>query len=193
MIRRAHVADVPHFGQIINDCAEYGLMLPRSLESLYENVRDFHVAVADDGDAERIVGVCGLGVVWANLAEVYALVVAPDQRGKGVGRQLVERCVEEAAQLGVRRLMTLTYEQAFFDRLGFSVVDRQRLPLKVWSECVRCPKNQACDEIAMIRELEHVPEATAPKPSAPPADRYVIPITLSVGGRRTALPPIEGD
>lgn len=192
MIRRAHVADVPAFGKLINDAAEFGLMLPRSYESLYENLRDFHVAI-DDTDRGRVVGVCGLGVVWANLAEIYALVVAPDQRGKGLGRRLAEHCVAEAEQLGVRKLMTLTYEQTFFEKLGFTVVDRQQLPLKVWSECVRCPKNQACDEIAMIRELTHVPEVTAPQPETPPPDRYVIPLTLSVGRARAALPPLEGD
>ncbi|MFW6058637.1 MAG: N-acetyltransferase [Phycisphaeraceae bacterium] len=190
MIRRAHVADVPALGKLINDAAEYGLMLPRSMGALYENVRDYHVALDEQ---DEIVGVCGLGIVWANLAEVYALVVAPDQRGKGLGRQLVQACIDEAHTLGIRRLMTLTYEKAFFEKLGFSVVDRQRLPLKVWSECVRCPKNQACDEIAMIRELTDVPEVSAPQPQAPPTDEYVIPLTLSAKRRHAALPPVEGD
>jgi len=190
MIRRAHVADVPALGKLVNDAAEFGLMLPRSLESLYENLRDYHVAVDDGGD---VVGVCGLGVVWANLAEVYALVVDPSQRGKGLGKQLVRHCIEEAEQLGLLRLMTLTYEKAFFEKLGFTVVDRQQLPLKVWSECVRCPKNQACDEIAMVLELSHVPEVSAPRPQAPPPDEYVIPLTLSAKRRQAALPPVEDD
>ncbi len=202
-IRRAHVADVPTISKLINDAAEYGLMLPRSLGSLYENVRDYHVAVeaveegADNSEGaageERVVGVCGLGIVWANLAEVYALVVAPDQRGKGLGGRLVQACVDEARELGIRKLMTLTYEKRFFERAGFAVVDRQQLPLKVWSECVRCPKNQACDEIAMIRELPEVPQVSAPRPQAPPADAYVIPLTLSATRRQAALPPMEGD
>ena len=67
--------------------------------------------------------------------------------------------VDEAEQLGIRKLMTLTYEQAFFERCGFGVVDRQTLPLKVWSECVRCPKNQRCDEIAMTLDLEPIEAA----------------------------------
>ena len=128
-IRRATVADVPAMGQIINDCAEFGLMLPRSLSALYENVREFYVAQ----ESGEVVGVCGLSVVWANLAEVCALAVSPSQRGKGLGRKLVEACIEEARALGVRTIMSLTYERAFFEKLGFGVVDRQNLPLKVWS------------------------------------------------------------
>lgn len=197
MIRRAQITDVPVIAKIINDCAEYGIMLPRSLASLYEKVRDYQVAVDDGG---RVVGVCGLSVLWANLAEVYALAVTPDQRGKGVGRKLVEAVVEEARQLGIRRVMSLTYERAFFEKLGFGVVDRQTLPLKVWSECVRCPKNQACDEIAMVRVLD-VPEISAPKPEAPPRSEYIIPLTTSAATpgmatpprRAAALPPEEGD
>ncbi|MEX0654965.1 MAG: N-acetyltransferase [Phycisphaeraceae bacterium] len=187
MIRRAHIADVPAMAQIINDCAEYGLMLPRSLASLYENVRDFHVAIDDDAG---VVGVCGLAVVWANLAEVYALAVSPTCRGRGLGRQLVLTCVDEAEELGVKRLMTLTYEQAFFQKLGFAVIDRQQLPLKVWSECVRCPKNQACDEIAMVRVIEDVPELNVPRPAAPPADQYIVPTVTRL---RVGMPPVEDD
>ena len=162
-------------GRIINDCAEFGLMLPRSMSSLYENVREFHVADLDG----KVIGVCGLSVVWANLAEVCALAVSADQRGLGIGRKLVEACIEEARALGVRTIMSLTYERAFFEKLGFTVVDRQKLPLKVWSECVRCPKNQACDEIAMTHVLEDVPDLSAPKPAVPPADKYVVPTVRS--------------
>lgn len=189
MIRRAQIADVPAATKIINDAAEYGLMLPRSLASMYENIRDFHVAV--DPDTGAVVGVCGLQIVWANLAEVYALAVEPSARGRGIGRRLVEACIEEAGALGIKRLMTLTYQRPFFDRLGFEVVDRQQLPLKVWSECVRCPKNQACDEIAMIRVLAEVTEIKGSEPQAPPADEYVVPVTLRTtrGAVRTPETP----
>ena len=187
-IRRATVADVPAMGQIINDCAEFGLMLPRSMSSLYENVREFYVA-EDEG---KVVGVGGLSVVWANLAEVCALAVEPGQRGKGVGRKITEACIEEARALGIRTIMTLTYERAFFEKLGFSVVDRQKLPLKVWSECIRCPKNQACDEIAMTRVLEDVPDLGVPKPSEPPADKYVLPVIRAMKNGRP-MPPEDDD
>ncbi len=177
MIRRAGIQDVPAVSSIINGCAEYGLMLHRSLAFLYEHLRDFHVAV----EAGRVVGVCGLNIVWANIAEVYSLAVAADFRGRGLGKRLVLSCVDEAEELGIPRLMTLTYEREFFARLGFKVVDRQELPLKVWSECVRCSKNQACDEIAMIRTLEDVPEPVIPAPApVPAAGEYEVPVVLSV-------------
>ncbi|HEX7009748.1 MAG TPA: N-acetyltransferase [Phycisphaeraceae bacterium] len=193
-IRRAQIADVPAMGKIINDCAEFGLMLPRSLASLYENVRDYQVAVAFDSQGgQRVVGVCGLAIVWANLAEVYALAVAPEYRGRGIGKRLVQAVIDEARELGIRKLMTLTYERAFFEKLGFGIIDRQQLPMKVWSECVRCPKNQACDEIAMLRVLKDVPELVVPQPAAP-AKPVSMPVLLTSSARRpAALPPEEGD
>lgn len=147
MIRPAQIEDVPAIGKIINDCAEYGLMLHRSPTYLYEHLRDFHVAEK----ASTVVGVSGLKIAWSNLVEVYALAVAPDHRGQGLGKQLTQACLDEADHMGIAKVMTLTYEEAFFRRLGFDIVDRQTLPLKVWSECAACPKNERCDEIAMIR------------------------------------------
>lgn len=166
--------------RIINDCAEFGQMLHRSLSHLYEHVRDFHVAVSDDG---KVIGCCGLSIVWANLAEVYSLAVAPGYRGQGLGRSLVQACIDESRRLGIHQLMTLTYEQAFFARLGFEVIDRQRLPLKVWSECLRCSKNQACDEIAMVLEHADLPDLSPPPSmeSVYGEGRYEVPVTLTVG------------
>lgn len=174
MIRRAAIADVPSIGRIINDAAEYGLMLHRSQSYLYEHVRDFCVAEHED----EVVGVCGLNIVWADLAEIYALAVDRLHRGKGVGRKLVEACVGEAIQLGIARLMTLTYEQSFFERLSFLIIDRQELPHKVWSQCVHCLKNHACDEIAMIRTL--IDKANAPDTLIEPDEEYDVPIQVRV-------------
>ncbi len=178
MIRKAQVADVPAMSEIINYYAEYGLMLPRSLSALYENVRDFHVAIRDD----QVVGTCGLAVVWANLAEIYSLAVQSTYRKQGMGRQLADACLAEARQLGIRKVMVLTYEQAFFTNLGFTLIDRQKLPLKVWNECIRCPKKKACDEIAMIRTLDEVPELQVPRPeNAADAGQYTVPIVRKNG------------
>ncbi len=183
MIRHAVTRDVPAMGKIINDCAEYGQMLHRSQSYLYEHVREFHVAEHRD----QVVGVCGLGIVWANLAEVYALAVIPPARGRGWGKHLVHACIDEARKLGIRKLMTLTYEDRFFSACGFETLDREKLPLKVWSDCVRCSKNQACDEIAMIRVLEDVADVAPEQP--PVTERVDVPVTLEVRPGRVAQRP----
>ena len=133
-------------------------MLFKSLADLYEHLRDFAVYEGDDGE---LLGCVGLALIWADLAEVRSLAVNESARGQGIGTRLVEWCLDEARRLGIRRVMSLTYERRFFERLGFDVVERESLPLKVWTDCVRCPKHDQCDEIAMVRTLADVPVVTA--------------------------------
>jgi amino-acid N-acetyltransferase len=136
---------------LINYYAERGWMLHRSLESVYDSLREFQVAQDPQG---QVIGCVAVDIFWADLAEVKSLAVAPDHRGKGLGSRLLEAAVQDARQLGVKRLFALTYEKDFFLRYGFEIVDRQSLPEKVWRECIACPKADACDEIAVIRTLE---------------------------------------
>lgn len=166
-IRPATIHDVPAIQAIVNSHAELGKMLFKSLAQLYETIRDFAVCEIDG----EVVGCVGVAVIWADLAEVRSLAVKDGFQGRGIGRRLTEWCVEEARRLGIRRLMSLTYEQIFFEKLGFVVVEKDTLPLKVWSDCVRCPKRHGCDEIAMVRVLEDVPAVAAP--AAAPTPRGV--------------------
>jgi amino-acid N-acetyltransferase len=167
MIRPATIHDVPRMQEVINSHAELGKMLFKSYAQLYESLRDFGVYEIDG----QIVGCAALTIIWADLAEIRSLAVDEEVRGRGIGSQLVEWTVSEARRLGIRRLMALTYEQRFFEKLGFEVVAKETLPLKVWSDCVRCPKNEGCDEIAVVRVL---PDVESPAlPAAPPTPRGV--------------------
>src|SRR5580765_573557 len=117
MIRQATVHDVSRISEIINSHAELGRMLFKSYAQLYEDLRDFAV-FEEDG---KVLGCCALTIIWADLAEVRSLAVDDRYRGRGIGRRLVEWSVEEARRLGINRIMSLTYEQTFFEKLDFSV------------------------------------------------------------------------
>jgi amino-acid N-acetyltransferase len=178
MIRSATIHDVPVIQGIINSHAELGKMLFKSYAQLYDRLRDLAVCELDG----EVVGCVGLAIIWADLAEIRSLAVAPKHIGRGIGRRLTEWCIDEARRLQIRKLMALTYEQTFFEKLGFVVVPKESLPLKVWSDCVNCPKRDGCDEIAMVRELLEVPMSLIP--AAPPTPHGVsIPV----------LPTIEED
>jgi amino-acid N-acetyltransferase len=156
MIRSARIADVPEIHGLITMFAERGLMLFRSQTELYESIRSF--MVYEKGG--RVVGCCALDVLWKDMAEVRSLAVDPTCHGDGIGSKLVHAAMEEAHRLGVPKVLSLTYRQAFFERLGFKVVERKALPHKVWTACVTCPKQSCCDEIPMLYESEW-PEASA--------------------------------
>ncbi len=150
VIRTAQVDDIPAMRDLITGYAEHGRMLFRSLADLYASVRDFKVA--EQGG--EVVGCCALQVYWQDLAEIKSLAVREDLKGRGVGRALVEAALSEAQQLRIRRVFTLTLEPGFFERCGLAQVETESLPLKVWSDCVNCPKQDQCDEIAMAVELD---------------------------------------
>lgn len=158
MMRPARITDVPEIQAIINSHAELGKMLFKSFAQLYEHLRDFAVYELDG----KVVGCVANTIIWADLTEVRSLAVHRDYIGRGIGRKLVQWCIDDCRKIGVRKLMALTYEQAFFEKLGFVVVEKESLPLKVWTDCVVCPKRDGCDEIAMVCELTDVPHIQAP-------------------------------
>jgi len=152
MLRKARIGDVKIIHRMINYSAEKGEMLPRSLMDIYGSLRDFFVHIDENSGA--VTGVCAMNIIWENLAEVRSLYVDEAHRSKGIGRRLVEACISEAITLQLFKVFTLTYKQAFFEKMGFKSVDRRTLSEKIWSDCFKCPKYpDFCDEVAMIIEL----------------------------------------
>lgn len=149
MIRSARIADVPQIHSLITLFAERGLMLFRSPTELYEQIRGFLVYEQDG----RIVGCCALEILWKDMAEVRSLAVDPAAQGAGIGGKLVWAAIQEARRLGIPQVLSLTYRQSFFERLGFKVVGKKALPHKVWTDCIRCPKQACCDEIPMLYDM----------------------------------------
>jgi len=148
-VRPATVVDAGAIYALINAYAERDRMLFRSLADIYENLQAFLVA---DLHGE-VCGCCALEIIWADLAEIKSLAVHANHHAKGIGQALVTGAIERAGRLGVPRVFALTLEQKFFVRQGFDIVDKDQLPMKVWSDCARCPKQQNCDEIAVLKLL----------------------------------------
>jgi amino-acid N-acetyltransferase len=148
-VRSAKISDVKAINALISSYAEVDRMLFRSLADIYENLQTFIVAELD----ETIVGCCALEVIWSDLAEIKSLAVDGAYMGKGIGVRLVTAAVEQAAKLGVPKVFALTLEPVFFEKSGFEIVEKETLPMKVWSDCARCPKQQNCDEIAVIKKV----------------------------------------
>ena len=149
-IRNARIADAKAIAALINCYAEHDKMLFRSLADIYENLQTFTVAEAEG----EVVGCCSLEVVWADLAELKSLAVTPTRTGTGIGRLLVTATLEQARRLGIAKVFALTLEPRFFEKMGFKVLEKDDLPMKVWSDCARCTKQQNCDETALVKLIE---------------------------------------
>lgn len=149
MIRKARIEDVKKIHSLINISSSNGEMLARPLGELYDNLRDYFI-YEENGE---IIGTGAFHICWEDLAEIRSLCVAESSRKKGVGRMLVDACIEEARQYRIGKIFLLTYKVDFFEKCGFHVTDKKIFPQKIWSDCIRCAKFPECDEIAMIREI----------------------------------------
>lgn len=149
MVHQATISDIPRIQKILEYYANQGLLLPRALSDLYENIRDFSIY----RNGMEIIGTSALHVCWEDLGEIRSLAVMPEGTRKGIGSLLVNHCEAEARRLGLQKTFTLTYQEIFFSKLGYQKVDKNSLPHKIWKDCLQCPKFPNCDEIAMIKTL----------------------------------------
>jgi len=148
-VRSAKISDAKAIHSLVNFYAEQDKMLFRSMADIYKNLQAFTVAE----EASDVVGCCALEIVWSDLAEVKSLAVHRSHTDKGVGKLLVAAAIDQAQNLGVPTVFALTLEPEFFEKLGFQVIEKEKLPMKVWSDCARCPKQQDCDETAVIKTV----------------------------------------
>ena len=150
-VEKARISDVQQMHEMVNKFAEKGEMLPRALSEIYEDIRDYFVLRDKNG---QVIACVALHISWSDLAEIRTLAVEEGKQDQGLGSILIEACLDEARQLGLKSIFCLTYKPAFFEKNGFVQVDKMELPRKIWSECFRCPKFPDCDEVALIYQIK---------------------------------------
>lgn len=151
MLRKAKLEDAKKIQALINNFARKNLMLARSLNEIYENLRDFWVYAKNN----KILGCCALHFIgWENLAEIKSLAVSKSEQHRGIGTQLISACLDEAKKIGAKKAFVLTYIPGYFKRFGFKKTSHAKLPHKIWAECIYCTKFPNCNEIAMIKDLK---------------------------------------
>jgi len=149
MIRKARIKDIKQIQSLINFFAKQDLMLPRSLNELYDNLRDFWVFEEN----KKIIACCALHICWEDLAEIKSLAVEKNRHKKGIAQQLMFACIKEAKELGAKKLFVLTYLPQYFRKFGFRRIGHSQLPHKIWAECINCCKFPNCQEIALLKTL----------------------------------------
>ncbi|MEK4005007.1 GNAT family N-acetyltransferase [Paenibacillus sp. FSL H3-0333] len=135
---------------MIEEYARQGIMLPRSRQALTRQIDQF--VIAEIGG--KFVGCGSLFRLGSDLVEVRSIGLNDAGKGKGVGTMILEKLVEEARRQQIPKIMALTYAVDFFLKNGFDVVQKEIFPEKVWTDCVNCKKQHACDEIAVLKRLD---------------------------------------
>ena len=152
-VEKASMAEIPALLELINGWAGRGAMLPRTEFEMAENLRDFSVVRAEG----RLIGCAALHFYTPATAEIRSLAIEAGHHGLGAGRRLIEALENEAQAFGLESVFAFTYIPEFFRKLNFVEIERGELPLKAWKDCLRCPKFQCCDEIAVIKKLKYYP------------------------------------
>jgi amino-acid N-acetyltransferase len=144
--RKALLPDARAIHELIVEYAHEGLLLPRTLAEICENVRDFTVV-----EDHREVIACGaLHLYGPHLAEVRSIAVSRKRQGTGVGSRLIQALLKEAEEHQTEHVCLFTRSPQFFAKLGFVAVPHQSLPDKIYKDCQNCPMFTKCDEAAMV-------------------------------------------
>ena len=163
-IEKTKISDTEKILDLINQNAEKNLLLPRGPRYLFENIRDFTIAVdtglsvQTNGDKKEIrhpiLACASLHALWQDIAEIRSLSISTDYQRQRIGTLLIESMKQEAKKLGIKQLYTFTLAKKFFELVGFKKENFEKIPAKIWDECCRSPKYFDCDEICMRCDLE---------------------------------------
>jgi len=152
-IQKAKISDIKDMQNLIVDEVKEGIILPRGDDEVATNIRSYALAKDDS----KLVGYAALHIHSPSLAEIRSLIVDKGYRGKDIGKKLVEYCLEEAKELGLSKVLVLTYVPKFFEKLNFKEIDKSDIPEhKIWADCIKCIHFPKCDEVSLIYEIEGV-------------------------------------
>ena len=147
---KAKLSNIHNMRELILPEIENGIILDRSEDEIATNIRSYTLAFREN----ELVGFSALHIHTVSLAEIRSLVVKDGIRGQKIGENLVKKALEEASYLGIKRVLSLTYKQTFFERLGFLEIPKESLPEhKIWADCIKCKHFPICNEVSLIKNL----------------------------------------
>ena len=150
-LKKAKLSDIPSMQELIKKEVQEGIILKRSDDEVATNIRSYVLAYKDN----KLIGYGALHIHSPTLSEVRSLIVSEDARGMGVGKKIVNFCINEAKELGVKEILALTYIADFFKKLGFKEIEKEKIPdHKIWLDCVKCIHFPICNEISLIYKVK---------------------------------------
>ena len=135
--------------QLMTSFSDEEILLPRSLNEIFSQIPQFFVIEHDS----QVIGCASIEIFSQELGEVRSLAVDPKYQGNDLGKKLLDAIETYGRELGLSKMMALTYVEQFFHRYGYKTVEMSTLPEKVWRVCVKCPNFHNCDEIPVLKQL----------------------------------------
>jgi amino-acid N-acetyltransferase len=148
-VKAANVWHADGIHELLTKYSDQEVLLPRAVSEILSLIPQFFV-IEDDN---RVVACVAIEVFSTELGEVRSLAVDPSYKRQSLGKLLLQEIEAYAIQLGLTKMMALTYVEGFFHKYGYQTVEMTSLPEKVWRVCVKCPKFHNCDEIPVLKIL----------------------------------------
>jgi amino-acid N-acetyltransferase len=133
VVRAAKTGDVKKIRKIVDAYTDERRLLFKATVTLFEAVQEFVVAELDG----EVVGCGALHVLWEDLAEVRTVAVLEEMHGKGIGNQIMVKILENAKDIGVKKVFCLTFETKFFGSHGFQEIEGTPVSPEVYQEMIR--------------------------------------------------------
>ncbi len=147
---KAKLSDIEKMRELVQPEVQSGIILERNEDEIATNIRSYTLAFLD----AELVGFTALHIHTRYLGEIRSLVVKEGFRGQKIGENLVACALDEGRVFGLQKVLSLTYKQSFFERLGFIEIPKESLPEhKIWADCIKCKHFPICNEVSLIKNL----------------------------------------
>ncbi len=130
----ARADDVSEIRRLVEPEVAKRTIISKDAVAYYESLQEFRIARDETG---RMLGCGALHVLWKDLAEVRTLAVDAAVKGQGIGGAILRRLLDDARELGMRRVFCLTFETSFFAGHGFHVIEGTPVEPDVYAELLR--------------------------------------------------------
>ncbi len=148
--QKAKLSNITSMQKLVTPEVESGIILQRSDDEISTNIRSYTLVFKDN----ELIAFCALHIHSPSLGEVRSLVVKESFRGENIGKNLVLKLLDEGKELGLQKVLSLTYKQSFFERLDFTEIPKESLPEhKIWADCIKCKHFPICNEVSLIKNL----------------------------------------
>jgi amino-acid N-acetyltransferase len=148
--KKAKLSDIAAMQKLVAPQVESGIILDRTNDEISTNIRSYTLVF----DSCELVGFCALHIHSPSLAEIRSLIIRENLRGQKIGTGLISKVIEEGVDLGLQKVLSLTYEKEFFEKLGFVEIPKESLPEhKIWADCIKCKHFPVCNEVSLIKIL----------------------------------------
>ncbi len=147
---KPNVLDIEKMQKLVAPDVENGNILDRNYNEMATTIRSY--TAVNDGD--ETVGFIALHIHTIELAEIRSLVVKENYRNHGIAKELIQKAIDEAKFLQLKRLLVLTYKKQLFEFFDFVEIPKESIPeTKIWADCIKCKHFPVCDEVSLVLDI----------------------------------------